>query len=83
MVLAVKWVDGGREPQCAPDPRFPSGVDVDMSEGRKACETALGWPARRCGVYVVTCDVCGLTTVVTTAGRPDDPRWVKVACKTN
>lgn len=27
------WVDKGREPQCAPNPDFPDGVDVDVTMG--------------------------------------------------
>lgn len=42
--------------------------------------TALPYPARRCGQYVVKCDVCDQIIVVTTAGRPDDPRSLKMAC---
>lgn len=38
------WVDKGREPQCAPNPDFPDGVDVDVTMGqRPACRsTAKG-----------------------------------------
>lgn len=34
------WVDKGREPQCAPNPDFPDGVDVDVTMGQ-SCD--LGW----------------------------------------
>lgn len=76
------WVDRGREPQCPPNPAHPLGIDVDLSDGAAlACKTVLTYPAPRCGLHVVTCAVCGLRVAVTTAGRPDDPRSVKVACK--
>lgn len=80
--MKVEWLDRGREPQCAPNPQFPKGIDVDASNGAEAtCTVTLPYPARRCGVYTVTCDVCGQTVGVTTAGRPDDPRSVKIACR--
>lgn len=78
----IRWHDGGREPQCAPDPAYPEGIDVDASGGAVArCKTALPYPARRCGVYLVHCRLCGFRGAITTAGRPDDPRSVTVACK--
>lgn len=81
-VLIVEWIDHGREPQCAPNPKYSAGVDVDISGGaERACTTKLPYPAQRCGAYVVTCEVCGTRVGVTTAGRPDDPRSVKVACR--
>jgi hypothetical protein len=82
MTLTVKWLDHGREPVCKPDPKFPKGVDVDLSLGSKrTCETALPYPAKRIGLYLVVCDICGLRVGVTTAGRPDDPRSLKIACE--
>jgi hypothetical protein len=79
--LKIEWIDKGREPKCAPDPSYPDGKDVDMSLGAaRTCSTDLPYPARRCGLYVVTCEVCGFVVGVTTAGRPDDPRSLKIAC---
>ena len=84
MALSAKWIDRGREPRCPPDPAFPDGVDVDVSLGASlTCAIALPYPAQRCGIYVVTCDLCGFTVAVTTAGRPDDPRSLKIACVTS
>lgn len=81
--LQVEWHDLGRAPQCPPNPDYPEGIDIDLAApGRPVCETALPYPAKRCGFYVVTCSLCGLKVGVTTAGRPDDPRSVKVACMT-
>lgn len=81
MALRAKWVDGGKEPQCAPDPNFPDGIAIDMSNGaERACETSLRYPAPRIGVHDVSCRVCGFRVQITTAGRPDDPKSVKVAC---
>ena len=81
MALSVEWKDSGREPQCAPNPAYPVGIDVDLSEGAESCSVALPYPAQRCGVYIVECDKCGKRVGVTTAGRPDDPRSVKVGCE--
>jgi hypothetical protein len=81
MTFTVDWIDRGREPKCAPDPLFPNGKDVDASVGAKrACLVELPYPAKRCGLYVVKCSECGLSVGITTAGRPDDPKSVKVAC---
>lgn len=80
--LKVEWVDLKREPQCVPNPAYPEGIDLDASLGAAmTCSTVLPYPSRRCGLFVVTCDACNLKVVITTAGRPDDPRSVKVACK--
>lgn len=82
MTLKAKWIDGHREPQCPPDPAFPLGRDVRLVDpGAPACGMNLPYPARRCGYYLIECEVCGLSTVVTTAGRPDDPRSFTVSCK--
>ena len=79
--LLVEWLDGGREPQCAPNPKYPNGLDADASAGAKeTCKIALPYPAKRCGLYVVRCPICGIKVAVTTAGRADDPRSVTVAC---
>lgn len=80
--ITVQWLDFGREPECPPDPNYPSGKDVDASIGAKAtCVALLPCPAPRCGAYAVRCQVCGMSVAVTTAGRPDDPRSVKIACR--
>jgi hypothetical protein len=82
MTLDIKWIDSGREPRCPPDPAYPHGVDLDLSNGASvACHAALPYPAPRCGYYSIRCDVCGLSALITTAGRADDPRSVKVECE--
>ena len=79
--VSVEWIDHGREPKCKPNPAYPDGVDLDASEGAKAtCIADLPYPAKRCGLYVVRCQVCGFSVGVTTAGRPDDPKSVKMPC---
>jgi hypothetical protein len=77
----IRWVDGYREPQVKPNPGYPTGVDLDLSGGAIACCTAeLPYPARRCGLYVVVCLVCGYSVSCTTAGRADDPRSLTMPC---
>lgn len=79
--LKVKWIDGKREPECPPNPDYPHGIDIDVSNGAsKTCTTALRYPALRCGHHLVQCRVCKQRVMVTTAGRADDPRTVKIAC---
>ncbi len=80
--MKITFLDSGREPQCEPNPDYPLGMDVDMSEGAEVtCSTALPYPAPRCGAMVVECETCGIRVACTVAGRPDDPRSVKIACR--
>lgn len=82
MGINIEWIDHGREPKCEPNPSYPDGIDVDTSHGAKeTCEAKLPYPAKRCGMYIVRCGACGMSAAVTTAGRPDDPRSVRIACK--
>jgi hypothetical protein len=79
----IEWIDSGREPKCKPDPAYPDGVDLDVVRDRvvPSCLITLPYPAKRCGRYLLECRLCGLTAVCTTAGRPDDPRSIKLACR--
>lgn len=77
----VQWRDAGKEPQCAPNPAYPEGIDVDVSLGiEPSCVVELPYPAARIGAYVVTCATCGARNGCTTAGRPDDPRSIRMPC---
>lgn len=78
----VEWIDRGREPQCPPNPDYPNGVDIDGAKalGVDTCHTNLPYPAKRCGLYYVECNICGSNALITTAGRPDDPRSVLIPC---
>jgi hypothetical protein len=81
MKFTIEWLDGRRKAQCQPNPAFPTGIDVDVSDGRTpVCKVSLPYPAKRCGSYVVTCDICKINVMITTAGRIDDPRSVTIAC---
>lgn len=80
--FSVEWRDAGKEPKCAPNPAFPLGIDLDVSDGAElACVTSLPYPAKRIGAFVIRCDVCGMSVGCTTAGRSDDPRSIKIPCK--
>lgn len=80
-MLTAEWIDREREPKCAPNPQFPNGTDVDLSHGAaKTCSIELTYPAKRCGLYVIKCDICGQVNALTTAGRIDDPRKVTFGC---
>lgn len=80
--LSVEWVDGEREPQCQPNPEFPNGMDVDASNGaERTCTARLPYPAKRCGIYIVRCSFCRVRAAITTAGRADDPKSLKIACR--
>ena len=77
----ITWLDSGREPQVKPNPAYPDGIDVAMTTEEPCCKLALPYPAPRCGSYVVICKLCGIRVSLTTAGRPDDPRSVTIACR--
>jgi hypothetical protein len=97
--MTIKFLDSGREPQVAPDPKFPNGMDIveggpvtarlPHPEGWKlaqslagpGCTFPLPYPSPRCGALVVTCDRCGKRVGLTVAGRTDDVRWLRMACK--
>lgn len=80
-MISVKWIDRFREPTQKPNPEYPNGIDIDLTKGAQpACQTDLPYPAKRCGYFSVLCKTCGYSAVITTAGRPDDPRTVKLPC---
>lgn len=78
----IDWLDHGRDPKVPPNPNYPDGVDIDCSDGAAVtCFSSLVYPTKRCGAYMVRCRVCGVSAGVTTAGRPDDPRSLRMACR--
>jgi hypothetical protein len=79
----VTFVDSGREPQVPPNPEYPEGIDLDATEGAavQSCKVPLPYPAPRCGLMTVACKRCGLKVAATVAGRPDDPRSIRIPCK--
>lgn len=77
----VTFLDSGRSPTQKPDPAYPDGREIDLRQaGQKGCCYNLPYPAPRCGVYIVECDVCGYRAAITVAGRPDDPNKVTMPC---
>ena len=83
-MIKAKWIDRFREPTQQPNPKYPNGMDIDMTKGEKpSCIAALPYPAKRCGYWSVVCDKCGYSALITTAGRVDDPRTVRLPCKLN
>lgn len=79
--MKIEWIDSRRDPKHPPDPAYPSGKDIKLAAHGKHCKTDLPYPAKRCGVFVIECETCGVRVMVTTAGRPDDPRSIEILCK--
>ena len=80
--VLVSWNDAGREPKCAPNPEYPNGIDLDASNGSSVtCTVKLPYPAKRCGQYFLECTLCKFTAIVITAGRPDDPKSIRLPCQ--
>lgn len=83
-VWKIEWIDTRREPRCASNPAYPNGIDIRLTTESAmlvpTCVRSLPYPAKRCGYYVVFCETCNQRVIVTTAGRPDDPRSLQLAC---
>ncbi len=85
--LHALWIDRGFAPRQPPNPDYPDGLDLDLrtdadkEHNKPSCEIKLKHPAVRVGYWLIRCQLCGLRTIVTTAGRVDDPRSVRVLCK--
>jgi len=78
----IEWDGDGRKATSPPDPRYPDGIHIDGAKGAtRSCLIRLPYPAAGCGRHMVRCKTCGLTVAVTAAGRPDDPRSVRIPCK--
>jgi hypothetical protein len=86
MTLHARWFGDfdehgeARKAQHPPDPRYPLGVVVDCTEGRPSCSVSLEYPAPCVGKWLIRCDVCHTLSIVTAAGRPDDPHTVRLPC---
>jgi hypothetical protein len=81
MTLHAKWFGEDRKARHPPDPRYPLGMSVDCTEGRPGCTTTLQYPAPGIGKWIIRCDACGTFSIVSAAGRVDDPHTVRLPCK--
>lgn len=79
--IRILWRDSGREPQEKPDAAYSDGMHVRLPAGQTGCIVKLPYPAQRCGMFILTCNRCGASAAITTAGRPDDPRSFELRCK--
>jgi len=79
----IRFLRSGRgKAQCPPDPNYPNGVRVSMArEGEEFCDVALPYPAPECGMWEVSCTECHSETLISAAGRADDPISVRLRCK--
>jgi hypothetical protein len=64
-----------------PESRLPDGCHIDTAEGQTGCCVDLPYPAPECGPWTVRCAACGMSAAISAAGRPDDPRSVRMPCK--
>jgi hypothetical protein len=80
--FSVDWIDGGRIASYPPDVAYPNGVAIDVAlDAARACRVELACPAAGVGLWLVVCRGCGFAIALSTAGRADDPRSVRVPCR--
>lgn len=80
--IILEFQPSGRgKARCPSNPDWPNGKDLDISKGATACSVDLPYPADECGTWIIRCSACGMSLGVTAAGRPDDPKSVKVPCR--
>jgi len=79
---SIEFVPSGRgKAQCPPDPAYPEGIEIDLAGHAAAwCWVHLPYPAPECGHFVVRCKLCRFSAAVTAAGRPDDPKTLRIPC---
>jgi LSD1 subclass zinc finger protein len=83
MALKAQWYSDKREPQGLADPKYPHGHDFDTSGGSgSTCSTTLTYPAKGCGKWHIKCAVCQNSAMITTTGRVDDPKSIRMGCIT-
>jgi hypothetical protein len=81
-MIKCEFLSHQRKAKIAPNPRYPDGIDVDLTGGASQfCKGKLPYPAECCGIWFVRCLECNANAAITAAGRTDDPRSVKLACK--
>ena len=79
----IEFFPSGRgKARCAPNPMYPEGIEIDVSDAAAAsCTVELPYPAQECGHYLVRCRLCKFSVAITAAGRPDDPTKVTMPCQ--
>lgn len=81
MTLKAEFFTEGKKPTQPPDPAYPNGIDVDISKGKSPwCWIRLP-KVETTGLMLVTCEECDLRIMITMAGRPDDARSYRMACR--
>jgi hypothetical protein len=79
----ITFVPSGRgKAQCPSNPDYPDGIHLDArtKPGEAYCLVELPYPAPECGQFHVQCGRCSLSLLITAAGRPDDPRSLRIPC---
>jgi hypothetical protein len=82
--VEVTFISEHRKATSPTNPDYPNGVDLDMTDRvaiRMACLVDLPYPAECCGKWLLNCQTCGYRAVISAAGRRDDPRSVKLPCR--
>lgn len=80
--FAIEWHGSGRAPTQESDPNFPDGIALDVSDkASRTCEARVPWPATEVGFWIVKCRRCRFSVALTAAGRPDDPKSIKLPCR--
>jgi len=65
----IEWASNNEKPQCPPNPMYPNGVVLDLTNGKlPACTASLPYPAKCIGVWIVRCLDCGIIAGCTAAG---------------
>lgn len=80
----IKFVASGRgKARCPSNPNYPNGIVINASRAAalRTCVVDLPYPAPECGWFEIRCEECAGSTVVTAAGRPDDPKRIILDCE--
>jgi hypothetical protein len=80
--FSVDWIDGARVATYPADPSYPDGQAIDVAlDAVRACRVELACPAAGVGLWLVVCRGCGYAITLSTAGRADDPKSVRLPCR--
>lgn len=75
MTVKIEFAKSGRgKARCPSDPAYPNGIALPKPpEVERCCFTELPYPAPECGCWMIRCEDCDASMLVTAAGRADDP----------